>query len=252
MCTAGDRSIVCLPPGEVTRVAAFRFAPRTVPTIAMLLFVALTLSLSRWQAHRAEEKRGLQAQMEARLAEPALVLTGMVPAAEPLLFRHVRASGEWIAKDQVFIDNQVMNGLAGFDVVTPLRLRGSSDVVLVNRGWIARTAAYPAAPDVAVPPGPVEVSGLATVPPKRFIELSSDTVTGNVWQNLQVERYAAATHLAVLPVVILDDHPPAGLAPVHQEPDAGIAKHVEYEYTWLAFALTAVALWVVLNLRRKP
>lgn len=229
-----------------------RFAPRIAPTVAMVLFVALTLSLARWQAHRADEKRALQARMETRLAQPPLVLTGMVPSEEPLLFRHVRAAGEWIPDAQVFIDNQVMAGRAGFDVVTPLRLKGSRDVVLVNRGWTERTAAYPAAPDVPVPRGPVEVAGVATVPPKRFIELSADTVTGNVWQNLHIGRYAQAMHLAVLPVVILDEHPPAGLAAVHQEPDAGISKHVEYEYTWLSLATTAIVLWVVLNLKRKP
>ena len=230
----------------------FAFAPRAVPTVAMLLFVALTLSLSRWQAHRAAEKRELQARMEARLAEPPLVLTGMVPGEEPLLFRHVRAAGEWIAGAQVFIDNQVVGERAGFYVVTPLRLRGSRDVVLVNRGWIERTSSYPAAPDVAVPAGPVEVEGIATVPPRRFIELSPDTVTGNVWQNLQIARYGQAMRLPVLPVVILDEHPPAGLAPVREEPDTGIARHIEYEYTWLAFAATALVLWFVLNLKRKP
>jgi surfeit locus 1 family protein len=229
-----------------------RFAPRIVPTVAMVLFVALTLSLSRWQAHRADEKRELQARMEARLAEPALVLTGMVPSAEPLVFRHVRAAGEWIPEAQIFIDNRVRGGRAGFDVVTPLRLHGSPDVVLVDRGWIERTAAYPAAPEVAVPRGEVEVAGVATVPPRRFIELSAETVTGNVWQNLKIERYARAMHLAVLPIVILDEHPPAGLAAVHEEPDAGISKHIEYEYTWLSLAITAIVLWVVLNLRRRP
>lgn len=229
-----------------------RFAPRIVPTVATVLFVALTLSLSRWQAHRAEEKRGLQAQMEARQAEPPLVLTGMVPTAEPLLFRHVRASGEWIPEAQIFVDNQVLAGRAGFEVITPLRLKASRDVVLVDRGWIERTAAYPAAPDVPVPRGAVEVAGIATVPPKRFIELSAETVTGNVWQNLKIERYAQATHLAVLPIVILDADPGPGLAAVHREPDAGISRHIEYEYTWLSLAITAIVLWVVLNLRRKP
>jgi surfeit locus 1 family protein len=228
----------------------FTFAPRVVPTVAMVLFVALTLSLSRWQAHRADEKRALQSQMEARLAEPPLTLTGAVPSEEPLLFRRVHVSGEWIPEGQVFIDNRVEGERAGFDVITPLRIRGTSEAVLVNRGWIERTAAYPAAPAVDVPAGPVEVSGVATVPPRRFIELSSETVTGNVWQNLSIARYAAAMHRAVLPVVILDDHPPAGLAAVHAAPDTGIARHVEYEFTWAAFALTAVALWVALNLRK--
>ena len=229
-----------------------RFAPRLVPTVAMVLFVVLTLSLSRWQAHRAQEKREIQARMEARLAEPPLVLTGMVPSEEPLLFRHVRASGEWLPQAQIFIDNRVRAGRAGFEVITPLRLKGSGDVVLVDRGWIERTAAYPAAPEVAVPRGAVEVQGIATVPPRRFVELSADTVTGNVWQNLKIERYAQAMHLAVLPIVILDEHPPAGLAAVREEPDAGISKHIEYEYTWLSFAITAIVLWIVLNLRRKP
>jgi len=232
--------------------AGRRFAPRIVPTVATVLFVALTLSLARWQAHRADEKRELQTRMEARLAEPPLVLTGMVPSEEPLLFRRVHAAGEWIAEDQIFIDNRVMGGRAGFDVITPLRLRGSRDVVLVDRGWIERTAAYPAAPDVPVPRGAVDVAGVATVPPKRFVELSSETVTGNVWQNLTIERYAQAMHLPVLPIVILDDHPAPGLAAVHQEPDACISKHIEYEYTWLSLAITAIVLWVVLNLRRKP
>ena len=233
-------------------LARRRFAPRIVPTLAMVLFVALTLWLSRWQAHRADEKRELQARMETRLAEPPLVLTGMVASGEPLLFRHVRAAGEWMPEGQIFIDNRVMAGRAGFDVITPLRLKGTRDVVLVNRGWIERTAAYPGAPDVPVPRGAAEVAGMATVPPRRFIELSADTVTGNVWQNLKIERYAQTMHAAVLPIVILDEHPPEGLAAVHQEPDAGISKHIEYEYTWLSFAITAIALWVVLNLRRVP
>jgi surfeit locus 1 family protein len=228
------------------------FAPRAVPTAAMILFVALTLSLSRWQAHRADEKRELQARMEARLAEPPLTLTGAVPDESPLLFRRVRAVGEWVPEGQIFVDNRVQGETAGFHVITPLRLEGTREAVLVNRGWIARTSAYPAAPEVKVPPGRVEVTGIATVPPRRFIELSSQTVSGNVWQNLSLARYASTMHMAILPVVILDDHPPPGLTAVHEEPNTGAAKHVEYEYTWLAFAVVAIGLWVGLNVKRKP
>ena len=231
------------------RIGRFAFTPRLVPTLAMVLFVALTLSLSRWQSHRAAEKRELQARMESRLAEPPLLLTGAVADAGPLLFRRVRAVGEWIPEGQVFVDNRVEGGRAGFHVVTPLRLRGTREAVLVNRGWIERTSAYPAAPVVPVPAGTVEVAGIATLPPQRYIELSSETVTGNVWQNLSLERYARATHMALLPVLVLDDHPAPGLTAVHETPDAGVAKHVEYEFTWLALALTAAVLWVALNLR---
>jgi surfeit locus 1 family protein len=221
-----------------------------VPTLAAVLLIATTLWLARWQTHRAEEKEARQALYDARLREMPLRLTGSVPSAEPLLYRRVRASGEWIADGQIFIDNQVHEGRAGFFVVTPLRLAGTRDALLVNRGWIERSAAYPRAPAVAVPHGAVEVEGLATLPPRRVLELSGDTVAGDVWQNLSIDRYRDARRMSVLPVVVLADSPGAGLVPVREQPDAGVAKHREYALTWLSLAITALVLWIALNLRR--
>jgi surfeit locus 1 family protein len=235
------------------RIFAYSFAPRVVPTVAAVLLIGLTLWLGRWQTDRAGEKEVRQALFEARLRETPVQLTGSVPSAEPLLYRRVRAAGRWNADGQVFIDNQVLDGRAGFAVVTPLRLASSGDTVLVNRGWIARTSDYPRAPAVAVPEGTVEVSGLATLPPRRVLELSSQTVAGSVWQNLSIERYRAAhPRMNVLPVVVLSDSPPAGLTAMRETPDAGIAKHREYALTWFSLAATTAILWIVLNLRRLP
>lgn len=221
-------------------------------TAAAVAMVSLTAHLGLWQKHRAEEKSARQAVMDARLREPPLQLTGAVPSAEPLLYRRVRAAGAWDAAHQVFIDNQIHGGRAGFHVVTPLRLQGGKDAVLVNRGWIPRDAAYPKAPAVPVASGPVEVTGLASLPPKRYLELSSETITGDVWQNLSLDRYRAQAGLAVLPIVVLADAPAPGLVAVTERPDAGVAKHVEYQYTWFALAATTVVLWLALNLRRRP
>ena len=213
--------------------------------------LALLVSLGNWQARRAEEKRALQSTLEARAGEAPVQLTGAVPDAAPLLFRHVRARGEWLGDRQIFIDNRIHGGRAGFEVVTPLRLEGTRDVVLVDRGWVARVdAIYPKHPAVQVPTGAAEVAGLATRPPGRFVELSSEVVAGDTWQNLSIERVAAATGLALLPVVILAEPPGAGLVAATERPDAGVEKHVEYELTWYSLAATVVVLWIVLNLRR--
>ena len=221
-----------------------------MPTAAALLLIALTVSLGRWQMHRAEEKEARQALLESRMAEPPLRLTGPVPSAEPLLFRRVRAEGEWLADRQIYIDNQIHDGRAGFAVITPLRLRDSASAVLVNRGWTARGRESPRAPRVEVPAGPAAVEGLATLPPARVLELSSETVTGDVWQNLSIERYRARAGGDVLPVVLLAEPPGPGLAAMPERPDAGVAKHREYQLTWFSLAATAFALWVVLNVRR--
>ncbi len=219
-------------------------------TVAAAGFIALTLFLALWQVNRATEKSARQALLEARLADGPVRLTGSVPSADALLYRKVRASGEWIADRQVFVDNQIRDGRAGFHVITPLRIDGSRDAVLVNRGWIARGRDYPRAPRVDVPQGRVEVSGLATRPPARYLELSPDTIAGNVWQNLSIERYRSLAGLGVLPIVVLMDSAAPGLQAVREKPDAGIAKHQEYALTWFALAATALVLWIALNLRR--
>lgn len=232
-------------------IAFYAFRPRLVPTLATAALVALTTWLGLWQVDRAQQKRERQALLEARMAEAPVRLTGPGPGAQELLYRHVVATGHWNAAGQVFVDNQVHEGRAGFHVVTPLAIDGSAAAVLVNRGWVARDASYPNAPPVAVPGGEVRVAGLATLPPARFIELSAEGVTGNVWQNLSIDRYRSVMHAQVLPVVVLADAPGPGLAAVHEVPDAGVAKHQEYALTWFSLAATALVLWIVLNVERR-
>lgn len=214
------------------------------------MLVGLTLWLGNWQMNRAEEKRERQVLYEARSNDTPVRLTGAVADPAPLLYRRVRASGRWIAERQFYVDNRIRDGRAGFHVITPLAIEGAAAAVLVNRGWVARTADYPRAPRIAAPAGRVDVAGMATRPPARVLELSGETVSGEVWQNLSIERYAAHSRLALVPVVVLADAPGEGLTAVRETPDAGITRHIEYAFTWFALAATAFGLWLALNLKR--
>ena len=233
------------------RIGSYSFTPGRWPTIGAAALIGLTLYLGVWQTHRGDEKEGRQRLLEQRIRETPIRLTGSVESAEPLLYRKVRAVGDYDAAGQIYVDNQVREGRAGYFVVTPLRLRDGA-IVLVNRGWIARGPKYPEPPAAAVPPGAVEVTGLATLPPARVLELGPETVSGSVWQNLSIDRYRAATRSAVVPVVVLADAPGAGLAAVRETPDAGAAKHREYALTWFSLAATALVLWIALNVKRTP
>jgi surfeit locus 1 family protein len=232
------------------RAGPYAFTPRLVPTLAAAAFIALTVYLGRWQAHRAEEKLERQAEYEARMKEPAVELTGAGGTADALVYRRVRAAGRWLAARQVFVDNKVHAGRAGFEVVTPLEIAGGQGAVLVNRGWVERDAGYPRPPKVEVPAGEVTVTGLATEPPARFLELGPGAIEGNVFQNLTVERFRQWSGMRVLPAVILADEPGPGLAAVTEQPDAGVEQHRQYEATWFLLAGTALVLWIALNLHR--
>ncbi|HUL57381.1 MAG TPA: SURF1 family protein [Usitatibacter sp.] len=232
------------------RIGALDFSPGPWPTIGAAAMLALTLWLGHWQTGRGDEKEAMQRLLEARVREPVVDLAAAGASAGDILYRRVRAKGEWIADGQFFIDNRVLDGRAGFHVIAPLRIAGSPRLVLVDRGWIERTADYPKAPRVDVPRGEVEVSGMATLPPKRFLELSSDVIDGNVWQNLSIERYRSVTGRAVLPFVLAADEAPAPLAAVRERPDTGVDRHREYALTWYSLAVLAVVLWIALNVRR--
>ncbi|QJR09321.1 hypothetical protein DSM104443_00359 [Usitatibacter rugosus] len=231
------------------RIGAFHFTPRLVPTVAAVAMIALLVSLGRWQVARAGEKQARQALLEARMQEPVLRLSAPIADAAPVVYRHVAAEGRYVPEGQVFIDNRLHLGRAGFHVMTPLRL-ASGATVLVNRGWIARDAQYPKPPAVAVPEGRVTVAGLAATPPARYLELSTQTVSGNVWQNLSFARYREHVRIDVMPFEILVAPPAPGLAAVEEQPDAGVAKHQEYALTWFSLAVTVLVLWIVVNTKR--
>jgi surfeit locus 1 family protein len=227
---------------------ALRFRPTPVPTIAALLAVTLTGYLGHWQQTRATEKHAMQQQFNARAAQPPISLDEHSRDAL-LRYRNAIAEGEWYSEGQIYVDNQVSHGKAGFNVVTPLKLLDGKTYVLINRGWIERGATYPNPPAAPVT-GHATVAGRLSVPSTRFLELSNQSIQGNVWQNLTIERYRSALKLDVLPWVLISKDAEFPLESVAERSDAGEDKHLEYMLTWYSLAVTVVILWLVLNIGR--
>jgi surfeit locus 1 family protein len=189
----------------------------------------------------------LQVEFDARAAERPVALNAVTRDAD-LLYRLGIARGSWHRNGEIFLDNKVSNGVAGYHVITPLQLADSNRYILVNRGWIRRGPAYPQPPTVPVANGGASGSGVLVQPSARFVELSDDRVQDRVWQNLTIERYRQATGLDILPYVLLAAATDAPLQPIREHPSAGADKHTEYMFTWYALAVTVVILWVALNL----
>src|SRR5215831_10631895 len=234
-------------------VAGRRFRPTLWPTLAMVAIVALTIGLGNWQRGHAAEKEALAAQAAAAAARPPLELTGAESDAAALVYRDVRATGEYDAAHQLLIDNRVHEGRPGFHVVAPLRLARGGRFVLVDRGWIAQSPRRSELPVVPPPPGTVTVSGIATVPP-RYFELTHAAPAGMLWQNLDIARIAAATGLDLLPIVIEQGNataPQDGLVRDWPPPEFGADRSRSYALQWYSFAALAIVLWLSLNWRQR-
>jgi surfeit locus 1 family protein len=237
---------------------ARRFRPRLLPTLATIAAIALFVTAGNWQRGRMVEKETRRAQFDAATAGPPLVAAALPASRDSaawaeLRYRPVTVAGAYDAARQIYIDNRVHAGRAGYHVVTPLVL-DDGRAVLVVRGWVpagATRAEIPAAPP---PAGPVVVHGRLAIPSSGYLELTRDAATDRVWPNLDPARFAAAKGVDVLPAVVEETRAPVpddGLVRDWPTPDFGVDKHRMYMLQWYAFAVLAAVLWVVLNWRRS-
>ena len=236
---------------------ARRFRPRLVPTVATIVAIALFVTAGHWQQGRMEQKETLRVQFDAASANPPSTLPSEPVDWAAWRYRPVAAHGTFDAARQILTDNKVEDGHAGFHVVTPLVL-ADGRAVLVDRGWIAAGETRAQLPQAAPPTGPVTVLGRVNIPAAHYVELAHAAPVDGVWQNLDPARFAAASGLPVMPIVLEQTAPLAGSAGESDKlvrnwpaPDFGIEKHRIYMMQWYLFAATAAGLWLFLNLRNS-
>lgn len=235
------------------RFGAYQFRPTLVPTLAMIVMLALTLFLAGWQLDRADQKRALQARYDRMQQDPAVTLPGQQADSNSLLYQKVALRGRFDFAHEIYIDNKLYRGRPGYYVIAPFHDKDSGSYVLVNRGWLAagsNRAIPPVAPQVA---GEVRIEGIVTNPNSRYLELSAATVQGRVWENLHFKRYATTLPYAVQAILVQqinDTHD--GLVRVWDRPDAGATMHMGYAVQWFAIATAILIIYVVLNVKRVP
>ncbi|HEY0822953.1 MAG TPA: SURF1 family protein, partial [Ramlibacter sp.] len=159
--------------------------------------------------------------------------------------RRVRLAGRWRADHTVFLDNRQMAGRQGFYVVTPLKLAGSSAVVLVQRGWAPRNfTRRELLPPVRTPEGSVEVRGRLAPPPAKLYAFDTDE-KGAIRQNLDLARFRAETGLPLLPLSVQQlGAPSEGLLRQWPQAASGAGKNYGYAFQWWALAALIAILYV--------
>jgi cytochrome oxidase assembly protein ShyY1 len=214
------------------------------------------LLLGNWQRHKADTRIRLQQSVIAALKDPPIDLGREASDATLLVGRRVKAEGQWLSDDVVYLDNRPNQGQPGLYVLMPLRL-SDDRVLIVNRGWIARD---PQKRDrigpYQTPQGRVGVVGLVIADESRFLELGAEPTRrpGTIWQNFDFAAFAKATGLVPLPIIVRADSPPGdGLA--REWPDRGgvlssqIARNEGYAFQWYAMSVGIIVLSLYYGIR---
>jgi surfeit locus 1 family protein len=209
-------------------------------------------SLGAWQLRRAESSRATQAQFTSGTAdEPLAALPRELDAA--VRFRRVAVEGEYVAEPQFLLDNMLHDGVAGYHVVTALRVRGERERVLVNRGWVSAGGDRSRLPDVSVEPGVQTVTGRLERLPRPGMRLEGEA--GGSAQ-LVVLQYPTAGELEEAlgaPVfdyqLLLDADSAQGYVRDWHAPGVAPERHLSYAGQWLALAIGAFAAAGVMTVR---
>jgi surfeit locus 1 family protein len=131
----------------------------------------------------------------------------------------------------------------GVEVVTPLRLTGTTKAIMVNRGFVASPDAMTTDLDSLNEPGVVEVRGIALPLPtssdsgKPLTHLGRET-----WRRLDLPALRARLPYPVIDVYILQS--PDSALPRHpirlEPPPLDNGPHLSYAIQWFSFATIAV------------
>ena len=148
-----------------------KFKPGKKITAFFVFFAVLFFSLGLWQIERGQAKTVIMDQFDSSLKK------------EPKKFKkdakkweRVVVEGKWNSSKQILIDNVIYNGVAGYKVLTPLKITNSNTSILVDRGWIQGNKFRNIIPDVNIPENTVTVSGILESPELGLV-LSDDLVT---------------------------------------------------------------------------
>jgi surfeit locus 1 family protein len=227
----------------------YSFRPRLWHWLLAGAACAAGIALGNWQDRRAEEKRALGERFERALHSPALELRW--PAnKEALLGRRIAVHGRFDAEKTVFLDNKILNGRVGYEVVTPLQLSRAGIHVLIDRGWVPAGASRAQLPAIATPQGEVRIEGLAQ---ERFAHAlqGGPASGGKVRQNLDIDAFAKESGLTLAPLVIEELAGPAdGLVRERARPDTGVDMHRAYALQWYSLAVLAIVLAAVFSFQR--
>jgi surfeit locus 1 family protein len=237
------------------RLGKWQFNPTLWPTLVTVVLLGVLVLLGIWQLHRADYKRALLAQYQrASTSLPVSVNQAANVGGLDTLgrYRHAQARGHYDSARQVLLDNMQQGNQVGYQVLTPLVLQPGGQILLVNRGFVARDPGIKALPDVDVSSNERSISGILGILPVPGIRLGKTTIPAG-WPKLMLyPGYQTLTELygsrLLKPVLLLDADQVDGFIRAWQ-PDVGFppVRHDAYALQWFALAMALLVIWIIVN-----
>jgi surfeit locus 1 family protein len=158
-------------------------------------------------------------------------------------------TGVFDNEDSIALRNRPFNGQPGVHLLTPVRIEGSEQAVLVDRGWIPLEDAEPERWSAYAVEGEVTIEGIAKQKqprPDGFL-VPTDPTPGpgedrlEQWFRVDIDRIQEQMPYPLLPIFI-EQSPDGHNTPPLQEGDPVLDEgpHLGYALQWFTFSLILV------------
>lgn len=252
------------------RIGNRQFSPKLWAVLVYLAVLLCMLWLGQWQLNRAALKVSFQeSATKAQNASATSIQDVFDFPAAATVYTRISVNGFYDPERQFLWDNRTNNGVAGFEVISPLQTP-TGEWVLINRGWVAPGKSRAELPVVDLPASALNkelsIEGLLSKPSKGFSSGNAVETTDSWPRILQFFDYESLAEILggpVLPVVlqvqsvgskgeevtVYKPRPEWLLA--NWEPAAsGPAKHYSYAFQWFAMAIALSIIFLTVNTRK--
>ena len=229
---------------------SFRFL---VPSILILATMAFLVSLGFWQLDRADQKRTI----EASIQKANTGVVELIVNQNELLnkeYYEVRLQGSYIGDKQFIYDNQIVDQVSGYYVLTPFVLTGQSNAIMINRGFIPWNGRRDQLDDIAVDSAFREVKIQVSRPIKR-IELKTSDISNQFPVLIQaidfdvIEEISSTSFVDV--IGLLDPSSDDGFVRKWEPYTGSIEKHIGYAIQWFLMALVLGIIGIRIGLKQR-
>ncbi|CAG9818929.1 unnamed protein product [Phaedon cochleariae] len=224
----------------------------------LLTIPASTFSLGVWQIQRKSWKEALIADLEEKTNSQPTSLPENIVEINQLEYKPVHVRGQFLHDKELYMGPRSLlvhgdassnsslvsgNSSSGYLVVTPFKLEGRDETILVNRGWVPAKQKDPRTRQRGQVEGTVDVIGIVRTNENRpnFAMKNQEGSNCYFYRDLETMATKAGTAPIYLDATIDYDVP---LGPVGGQTRISMRnEHLSYILTWFSLSGATSFMW---------
>uniref|UniRef100_A0A1B0GN18 SURF1-like protein n=1 Tax=Phlebotomus papatasi TaxID=29031 RepID=A0A1B0GN18_PHLPP len=231
----------------------------------LLVIPATTFGLGCWQVQRKRWKENLIADLEQKAKQPPAELPENLEDLGKMEYRPVILRGHFLHDREIYMGPRsfIQHGDAtsrsgvfskqgnttGYLVITPLKLEGREEIILVNRGWVPRNLLKPSTRQDGQITKPVELVGIVKLGENR--PQFSPESKGDHFLYRDLSKMCSLTGADPY-FVDADEASSVPGGPIGGQTRVTIRnEHLSYIVTWFSLSAATGIIWYRQILRRK-